>query len=51
MFGIKSKKEKLEAKLSKLLKEAYELSHTNRRKSDEKVAEADELQKQIDAMD
>jgi polyhydroxyalkanoate synthesis regulator phasin len=51
MFGMKSKKEKLEAKLAKLLQEAYQLSHTNRKKSDEKTAEADELRKQIDAMD
>lgn len=51
MFGMKSKKQKLEAKLAKLLDEAYRLSHTDRRKSDEKTAEADELQKQIDAME
>ena len=51
MFGMKSKKEKLEAKLAKLLEEAYKLSHSNRMKSDEKTAEADELRKQIDAMD
>jgi hypothetical protein len=51
MFGIKSKKEKLEAKLKKLLEEAYQLSHTNRTKSDEKTAEAEELRIQIDAMD
>lgn len=51
MFGMKSKKKKLEAKLGKLLKEAYRLSHTDRKKSDEKVAEAEELRKQIDAMD
>ena len=51
MFGMKSKKEKLEAKLGKLLEEAYKLSHTNRTKSDEKTAEAEELRKQIEAMD
>ena len=45
MFGIKSKKEKLEAKLAKLHEEAYKLSHTNRKKSDEKAAEAEELRK------
>jgi len=50
MFGMKSKKEKLEAKLVKLLDEAYLLSHTNRKKSDDKTAEAEELRKQIDAM-
>lgn len=51
MFGMKSKKEKLEAKLKKLLEEAYQLSRTNRQKSDQKAAEAEELKKQIDAMD
>ena len=51
MFGMKSKKEKLEAKLRKLLEEAHRLSHTNRMKSDEKAAEAAELQKQLDAME
>lgn len=50
MFGFKSKKEKLEAKLAKLLEEAYQLSHSSRKKSDEKAAEAEELRKQIDAM-
>ena len=39
------------AKYQKLLEEAYKLSHLNRSKSDEKTAEADELRKQIDAMD
>ena len=47
---MKTKKEKLEAKYQKLLEEAYKLSHSNRSKSDEKTAEADELRKQIDAM-
>lgn len=51
MFGMKSKKQKLEAKLKRLLEEAYQLSHVNRKKSDEKTAAADELQKQIDALD
>ena len=51
MFGMKSKKEKLEAKLAKLLEEAYKLSTTNRKKSDAKTAEAEELRKQIEAMD
>ncbi len=51
MFGMKSKKEKLEAKLAKLLEEAFQLSRTNRAKSDEKAAEAEELRRQIDAME
>ena len=51
MSGFKSKREKLEAKLAKTLKEAFELSHTDRKKSDEKNAEADEITKQLDALD
>jgi hypothetical protein len=51
MFGLKSKKEKLESKFAKLLEEAYKLSHTNRQQSDEKAAEAEELRKQLDAME
>ena len=51
MFGRKSKKEKLEAKLAKLLEEAYRLSHVNRKESDQKTAEAEEIRKQLDAMD
>ena len=51
MFGMKSKKEKLEIKLRKLLEEAYKLSHTNRAKSDEKTVEAEKLRQQIEAME
>jgi|688.fasta_scaffold00228_53 hypothetical protein len=51
MFGMKSKKEKLELKLAKLLDEAYKLSHTNRKLSDQKAVEAEELRRQIEAME
>ena len=51
MFGFASKKDKLEAKLKKLLEEAYQLSRTNRKKSDEKAVEAEKLRKQIDEME
>ena len=51
MFGFKSKKEKLEAKHRKLLEEAFKLSHTDRAQSDSKTAEADEVRKQIEAME
>ena len=51
MFGMRTKKEKLELKLAKLLDEAYKLSHTNRKLSDQKAVEAEELRKQIDAME
>lgn len=51
MFRIKSKKEKLETQLVRLLDEAYKLSHTNRKLSDQKTAEAEELRKQIEALE
>lgn len=53
MFGLfkkKSEKEKLQEKYRKLLEESYKLSHTNRRASDEKAAEADALLKQIESL-
>ena len=48
MFGMKSKKEKLEARYKKLLEESFELSKIDRKKSDLKAAEADEVRKQLD---
>ena len=53
MFGIFKKKtevEKLEIKYKALLKEAYALSQTNRRKSDQKTFEAEEISKQIEIL-
>ena len=53
MFGLFKKKtevEKLEIKYKALLKEAYDLSKTNRSKSDQKTFEAEELYKQIEAL-
>ena len=50
LFSRKIEKEKLQAKYKKLIDEAYKLSHTNRRASDLKTAEADELLKQIETM-
>lgn len=51
MFGFGSKKQKLEAKYKKLLEEAYQLSQVNRAKSDSKTAEAEEVRKQLDALE
>lgn len=54
MFGLfkrKSKKEQLQTRYKKLLEEAYQLSHSNRRKSDEKTAQAEEIRKQLEAME
>jgi hypothetical protein len=48
VFGFGNKLNSLEKLYQKKLKEAYELSHTNRRLSDEKTAEADQILKQID---
>jgi hypothetical protein len=53
MFGLfkkKSEKEKLQDNYAKLMAEAHKLSTTNRKLSDEKVAEAEEVMKQIDAL-
>tara|TARA_A100001015_G_scaffold79183_1_gene87830 strand:+ start:60 stop:257 length:198 start_codon:yes stop_codon:yes gene_type:complete len=53
MFGIFKKKtdlEKLQIKYEALLKEAYDLSKTDRRKSDQKTFEADVVSKQIETL-
>lgn len=53
MFGLfkkKSEVEILQEQYKKLMKEAFDLSKTNRTKSDEKTAEAEEILKQIDAL-
>ena len=50
IFKKKSKVEKLNDQYKKLLEESYKLSKTNRRLSDSKVAEANEILKQIDLL-
>ena len=51
MFGLfKSKKEKLQQRYEKLLKEAYTLSSTNRKESDRKTYEADLLAKEMEKL-
>jgi hypothetical protein len=53
MFGLfkkKSKIEKLDLKYKKLLAEAHKLSTTNRRQSDSKIADANEILKQIELL-
>ena len=53
MFGLfkkKSEAEKLNARYKKLLSEAHRLSTVNRRQSDEKMAEADQLLKEIERL-
>lgn len=52
MFGFlkKSEKEKLKAKYEKLIKEAYKLSHVDRKASDLKMAEAQEVLDQMEVL-
>tara|TARA_B110000908_G_scaffold71432_1_gene86215 strand:- start:158 stop:352 length:195 start_codon:yes stop_codon:yes gene_type:complete len=53
MFGLfkkKSEKEKLQENYEKLLKEAYNLSTTNRKMSDQKTFEAEEIAKKIEKL-
>ncbi len=51
IFSRKSPKEKLQKKYEKLLKEAFDLSKTNRSASDAKQVEADQVLKQIEALE
>lgn len=53
MFGLfkkKSEKEKLQKQYAKLLKEAHGLSTTNRKLSDQKVFEAEEVMEQLEKL-
>ncbi|MCC4213997.1 Lacal_2735 family protein [Leeuwenhoekiella parthenopeia] len=53
MFGLfkkKTEKEKLELEYKKLMKEAFELSKSNRSASDDKYAEADRILKKIETL-
>lgn len=50
MFGLfkkKSKQEQLQEQHAKLLKEAFELSKVNRKASDQKTAEAAQIEEEI----
>ncbi|MEM0931008.1 MAG: Lacal_2735 family protein [Bacteroidota bacterium] len=54
MFGLfkkKTEKEKLQEKYAKLMKEAHSLSTTDRKMSDQKTYEAEEVMKQIEKLD
>lgn len=53
MFGLfkkKSQKEILQEKYKKLMEEAHRLSTTNRKLSDDKVFQAEEVLKQMDEL-
>lgn len=54
MFGLfkkKTEKEKLEEEYDKLIKESFQLSTIDRKKSDQKAAEANEVLKKLEAME
>ncbi|MDA7873997.1 Lacal_2735 family protein [bacterium] len=48
MFGFGNREAKLQEKYSTLMQEAYELSTVNRKKSDLKRAEAEEIGRQLE---
>jgi hypothetical protein len=50
LFKKKSKTELMEKKYQKLLKDAYKLSTINRKLSDQKMAEADRLLREIETI-
>jgi len=53
MFGLfkkKSEKEKLQNQYENLLKEAHGLSTVNRKMSDQKVSEAEEIMKKLEKL-
>jgi hypothetical protein len=50
LFKKKSKVEKLDLQYRKLLAEAHKLSSYNRRLSDDKVSEANDILKQIERL-
>ncbi|MEX1383357.1 Lacal_2735 family protein [Lutibacter sp.] len=53
MFGLfkkQSEKEKLQVQYEKLLKESYHLSTTNRKLSDQKVFEAEQVMNKIEKL-
>jgi len=53
MFGLFKKKspiEKLQEQYKSLLKESFELSKIDRKKSDEKAAEADKIAQEIEKL-
>ncbi|WP_299683221.1 Lacal_2735 family protein [uncultured Tenacibaculum sp.] len=49
-FKSKSEKQKLEDRYKKLLEESYKLSTVNRKLSDEKAYEADQILQQIESL-
>ena len=50
MFKKKTQKEKLQEKYQKLQKESFKLSTTNRKMSDQKAYEAEEVMKELERL-
>lgn len=50
-FKKKTEKEKLQEQYKKLINESYKLSHSDRKQSDLKAAEADEILRKIETLD
>ncbi|MGO4912954.1 Lacal_2735 family protein [Leeuwenhoekiella sp. W20_SRS_FM14] len=50
LFKKKTEKEKLQQQYEKLMKEAFQLSTSNRSASDDKYAEADIIMKKIEKL-
>jgi hypothetical protein len=50
LFKKRDPKKKLQKKYEKLLQESYILSHTDRKKSDLKAVEADDVLKEIEKL-
>jgi len=50
LFKSKSELEKLQEKYGKLMEESFKLSSQDRKKSDAKAAEAEEVMKKIEAL-
>ena len=51
MFGLSNKKAKLEKKYKALLEESHRLSHSNRKKSDMKLDEAEAVREQLELLE
>jgi hypothetical protein len=50
LFRKTSEKEKLQKQYKKMLEEAHKLSHSDRKASDQKMYEAEELMKRIEKL-
>ncbi|MBW1295882.1 Lacal_2735 family protein [Aquimarina litoralis] len=50
LFKKKTERERLQKKYKTLMEESYKLSHTNRKASDEKQAEAADVLKKIEQL-